>query len=111
MIFPPNTDIVKLTYGRNMRAGTIYFAWMDTTSAPYPETYPDAAELVELDTSNSSAASTAKTWEYEVAEGANSFAIIVLTNSSDFTSEDTPEGIAAAREIVVKCCAAAEEST
>lgn len=103
--FPANTAAITLTYGSDMRAGTIYFGWMDSTSSAYPEQYPDVAALVSLDSSNSSAYNQAKTWTYEVPEGADSFAIIVTPLSSDYSDSDTPEGIAQAKGIVVKAVA------
>lgn len=102
---PQNTAAVTLTYGADMRAGTIYFGWMDGAVSAYPEQYPDVAALVSLDTSNSSAYNQAKTWVYEVPEGANSFAIIVTPVSNDYSDTDTPEGIAFAKGIVVKALA------
>lgn len=101
IVLPKNTRVVELSYGTNMRPGSIMFAWMDTLTSPYPETYPDLAALINMDTTNSSAYNQAKTWEYTVPEGANSFAIILMVASS-FEEGDTPESIAADRQIVVK---------
>lgn len=102
---PANTAAITLTYGSDMRAGTIYFGWMNMQESPYPETYPDNADCVSLDTSNSTAYNQAKTWIYEVPEGADSFAIILTPVSGDYSDSDTPEGIAQAKGIVVKAIA------
>lgn len=99
---PQNTAAITLTYGADMRAGTIYFGWLNDVQSAYPEQYPDVAGLVSLDNSHSTAYNQAKTWTYEKPEGANSFAIIVTPVSSDYSDSDTPEGIATAKGIVVK---------
>lgn len=101
IVLPQNTHIVELSYNTNMRAGTIMFGWMNTLASAYPETYPDLAALVNMDTTNSSAYNQPKTWTYTVPSGANSFAIILMVASS-FAEGDTPESIAADRQIVVK---------
>lgn len=105
IIVPQNTAAITLTYGADMRAGTIYFGWMDNTVSAYPEQYPDVAALVSLDTSHSSAYNQARTWVYEVPEGANSFAIVLTPLSVDYADTDTPEGIAQVKGIVVKALA------
>lgn len=102
---PANTAAITLTYGSDMRAGTIYFGWMNMQESAYPDTYPDIANCVSLDTSNSTAYNQAKTWTYEVPEGADSFAIILTPVSVDYSDSDTPEGIAQAKGIVVKAVA------
>lgn len=102
---PANTAAITLTYGSDMRAGTIYFGWMNMQESPYPETYPGNADCVSLDSSYSTAYNQAKTWTYEVPEGADSFAIIVTPASVDYSDSDTPEGIAQAKGIVVKAVA------
>lgn len=103
---PQNTSAITLSYGSDMRAGTIYFGWMDDTESAYPEQYPDVAELVSLDSDNSSAYNQAKTWTYEKPSGANSFAIIVTPVSQDYSESDTPDAIALAKGIVVKAISA-----
>ena len=103
---PANTAAITLTYGSDMRAGTIYFGWMNMQESPYPDTYPDNADCVSLDSSNSTAYNQAETWTYEVPEGADSFAIILTPVSGDYSDSDTPEGIALAKGIVVKAVAA-----
>lgn len=105
---PNNTAVVKLGYGSDMRQGTIYFGWLNSRASAYPEQYPNVAELISLDQSHSTAYNAATTWEYEVPEGANSFAISLVTNSTDFGDSDTPEGIAAAKQIVIKCSSVSE---
>ena len=100
---PENTGIVELIYGSDMRAGVIYFSWLKTNVAGYPQNYPDVAEQVSLDTTNSSAYNQAKTWQYEVPTGADGFAIVVTPVSSDYSESDTPEAIALAKGIVIKC--------
>ena len=102
---PANTAAITLTYGSDMRAGTIYFGWMNMQESPYPETYPNNADCVSLDSSHSTAYNQAKTWTYEVPEGADSFVIIVTPVSGDYSDSDTPEGIALAKGIVVKAIA------
>lgn len=106
ILMPENTGIVELSYGSDMRAGTIVFGWFNTAEAG-SENYPDCAYLDNVDTTNSSAYNQPKTWQYEVPEGVDSFAIIVTTTTTDYTDSDTPSGIAMAKEIVVKCKPAA----
>lgn len=106
---PQNTEAVALSYGADMRAGTIYFGWLNSAASAYPEQYPDVAGLVSLDSSNSSAYNQAKTWVYPVPEGADSFAVIVTPVSGDYADTDTPEGIAEAKGIVVKALATIPE--
>ena len=103
---PANTAAVTLTYNTQLRNGTIYFGWTDLTLSAYPEQFPNIAALVSLDTSNSSAYNQAKTWTYEVPEGADSFVIVVTTVGTDYSDSDTPEAIALSRGIVVKAVAA-----
>ncbi len=105
MRIPANTDIVKFSYNSDMRGGTIVFCWLDTTRAG-AEAYPTCAYLVQENTENSSAYNQPKTWEYEVPEGANSFSIIVTPVSSAYADTDTPESIAQAKGIIVKCSVA-----
>lgn len=105
IMLPANTATVELSYGSDMRSGTIYFAWCDTTTPADATTYPNIANMVNLDTSNSSAYNQAKTWTYEVPEGADSFAIVVTPVSVDYSDSDTPEGIAQGKGIVVKALA------
>lgn len=105
ILIPGNTAAVTLAYGSDMRAGTIYFGWMNMQEAPYPDTYPNNADCVLLDSTNSTVYKQAKTWIYEVPEGADSFAIIVTPVSNDYSDTDTPEGIAFAKGIVVKALA------
>lgn len=110
IMLPANTATVELSYGSDMRSGTIYFAWCDTTTPADATTYPNIANMVNLDTSNSSAYNQAKTWSYEKYTGADSFAIIVTPVSADYSQSDTPEGIATAKGIVVKCKPAASSN-
>ena len=106
IMLPNNAATVTLSYGSDMRSGTIYFGWMDSHTSPYPSNYPDNADCVSLDSTNSTAYNQAKTWTYEVPEGADSFAISVTPVSTDYSDSDTPEGIAQAKGIVVKVQAA-----
>lgn len=108
VMLPQNTGVVKLSYGSDMRAGTINFGWIDSTTSSYPSNYPNVAALVDLDNSNSSKYNEAKTWEYVVPEGADSFAISLTPLSVDYSETDTPEGIAQAKGIVVKCAVASQ---
>lgn len=108
ILIPNGTAAITLSYGSDMRAGTIYFGWLDTNTEAY-SAHPECAKCVELNTSNSSAYNQAKTWTYEVAEGANSFAIVVTPVSSNYSESDTPEAIALAKGIVVKAIASVEE--
>lgn len=103
---PQNTAKVTLSYGSDMRSGVIYFGWLNGEESAYPEKYPDVAGLVSLDTSNSSAYKQPRTLEYEKPEGATAFAIIVTPVSTDYADTDTPESIAHAKGIVVKCSVA-----
>ena len=106
ILLPANTDIIEITYGSDMRTGTIYFGWLDTDRSG-DQSYPNVAYLVSMDSSNSTAYNTPKTWQYEVPSGANSFAVCLTTNSTDFTDQDTPDSIATAKGIVIKAKIAA----
>lgn len=107
----PNTAVVKLSYGSDMRSGTIYFGWMDTRRAAGDTgVLPNCAYRVSMDTSNSTAYNQAKTWEYAVPEGADSFAIDITCASSAYAESDTPTAIATAKGIVLKCCATASST-
>ena len=103
ILLPPGAEVVKVTYGSDMKAGTIDFGWIDSETSPYPPQYPNNASCVSLDQTHSSANNAATTSTYEKPSGADSFAVTLVTNSVDFADTDTPEGIAEAKGIVIKC--------
>ncbi len=100
---PSNANVVLVSYGSDMRAGTIDFGWLDSGNSAYPSQYPTVAELVSLDQTNSTTYNVATTWTYTKPDGADSFVVTLVTNSADFAESDTPEGIATAKEISIKC--------
>lgn len=104
VLIPRNTAAITLTYGSDMRAGTIYFGWLNTAESASDQ-YLSLAKQISLDDTHSSAYNNPTTWTYETPSGANSFAIAVLVSGNDFSDSDTPEAIALAKGIVVKALA------
>lgn len=102
ILLPQNAAVLELSYGSDMRSGTIYVGWLNTQEAA-SVSLPNIAYCASVNTDNSSAASTPKTWSYTIPSGVDSFAMSLHTNSSDFVDGDTPSGIATAKGIVIKC--------